>query len=83
MGIHIDAAVNDGKPLRLTPYGLAELMNDWNPRQCPGDVLDIPPSDDFAIAPLELTSDMNSRIDFNYHAGWRYRKLTGYVASIF
>ena len=83
MGRNIDAAVNDKLPLRISPFEFAEVMNGWNPRECPADVLDIPPSENFAVVPLDLTSDANNRIDFNFNEGWRYRKLTGYVASIY
>ena len=83
MGPHIDAAVNDRMPFRLNPMDFAALMSRRNPRRNPDVVLDILPSGDFSIAPLDVTTDWNNRIDFDCYSGSRYCKLTGYVASIF
>ena len=83
MGPHIDAAVNNQVPFRPNPMDFADMMFQWNPRQNPDAVSDIPPSGDFTIVPLDVTPDWNDRIDFDYHPGPRYRKLTGYAASVF
>ena len=83
MGRHIDAANSGRDAFRPNPFEFAEIMYNWNPRADPDAVLDFPASDAFSVVPLHVAANSNNLIDFTTNEAWRYRKLTGYVASIF
>ena len=80
---NVRAANLSGIPFRPPPFEMASIMHEWNPRADPGDLPDVPASDSFSLAPHHLAADGNNRIDFAWKDAWRYRKLTGYIASIF
>lgn len=82
MGRHTDAANAGRNAFRPNPFEFAEILYNWNPRADPDSDLDIPVSDSFSVVPMHVAANSNNRIDFNASEAWRYKKLTGYVASI-
>ena len=79
-GPNVSAAYNEGRPYRSTVFKFAELLQAWGPKER-GD-LDILPTTDWALVAWTSTSDRNNRIDMSTWAGWRQRKIYGYVAEI-
>ena len=79
-GQHCKAAKEDGAPFRPTVFELAEILSsrDYNS----SDDVDIPPSQDWKLVGWTSTPDKNYRIDMSTWAGWRQRRVFGYIAGI-
>ena len=81
---HREHAAN-GRPFRPTLSELAQMFADWNPRTASvagPDSLDLPPSGDFALTPWHVSTDCTNRIDLSHHAGTRFQRIFGFIASI-
>ena len=79
-GTNCKAACDSGTPYRPTVFELAELLRAWD-HTSSGD-LDMPPSRDWSLVGWTTTPDRNNRIDMSTWAGWRQRRIFGYVAAI-
>ena len=76
---NVTAAYGEGKPFRPEAFQFAELISHWDHVDAPD--MDIPQSSDWGIVSWASTSGKNSRIDLTGWAGWRQRRIFGYVAS--
>ena len=79
-GQNCKAAYDDGVPFRHTVFELAEILHSRG-RNSSGDV-DIPPSQDWELVGRASTTDKNNRTDMSTWAGWRQRRVFGYIDAI-
>ena len=79
-GPNVNAAYDDGKPYRPEAFEFAELLSQWDHTTAPD--FDIPQSADWAIVSWADTTDRNFRLDLTCWAGWRQRRIFGFIASI-
>ena len=79
LGPNVAAAYDLGRPCRPSVFDLSELLSNWG--HVAMSDLDIPPCPGWEIVSWTCTTGKNSGIDLSGWAGWRSRRIFGYVGS--
>ena len=61
-GVRADAS-DAGSPCRPTPWDIARILSEWDPKTDNDGDLDIPYSPDWPITPWTVTPDRANRLD--------------------